>query len=201
MAEKVEFWFDPACPWAWMTSRWMLEVETVRDVEVEWRIMSLAALNEGRDELPEGYKRFLRSAWGPVRVLVAAREQHGPACVKALYDAMGTRIHPGGQKDFAVVIAESLAEVGLPAELAEAAGDERWDDLVRAAQREAQDRVGDDVGTPVIAVNGTAFFGPVLSPAPTGEEAGRVFDGAVALASYPGFFELKRSRTVDPIFD
>ena len=125
MAEKVEFWFDPACPWAWMTSRWMLEVETVRDVEVEWRIMSLAALNEGRDELPEGYKRFLRSAWGPVRVLVAAREEHGPACVKALYDAMGTRIHPGGQKDFAVVIAESLAEVGLPAELAEAAEDER----------------------------------------------------------------------------
>ncbi|MEX5298175.1 DsbA family protein [Kocuria sp. CPCC 205292] len=201
MTDKVEFWFDPACPWAWMTSRWMLEVEKVRDVEVDWRIMSLAVLNEGRDELPEDYRKFLQKAWGPVRVVVAAREEHGPEHVKALYDAMGTRLHPGGQKDFGAVIAESLAEAGLPAELAGAADTDRWDDLVRASQKEAQDRVGDDVGTPVIAVNGTAFFGPVMSPAPTGEEAGRIFDGAVLLAGYPGFFELKRSRTAEPVFD
>lgn len=201
MTDKVEFWFDPACPWAWITSRWMMEVQEVRDVEVEWRIMSLAALNEGRDELPESYQEFLQRAWGPVRVVVATREQHGPEHVKALYDAMGTRIHLGEEQDFDRVITESLAEVGLPAELAEAAGTDRWDDLVRASQKEAQDRVGDDVGTPVIAVNGTAFFGPVMSPGPKGEEAGKVFDGAVLMAGYPGFFEMKRSRTVAPIFD
>ncbi|HST71456.1 MULTISPECIES: mycothiol-dependent nitroreductase Rv2466c family protein [Kocuria] len=201
MADKVEFWFDPACPWAWMTSRWMLEVEQVRDVEIDWRVMSLAVLNEGREELPEQYKEFLTKAWGPVRVVVAAREQHGPEYVRALYDAMGTRLHPGGEKDYEKVIAESLAEAGLPAELAEAARTDRWDELLRASQKEAQDRVGDDVGTPVIAVNGTAFFGPVMSPAPKGEEAGTVFDGAVALASYPGFFEIKRSRTTGPVFD
>ncbi|MHC5557961.1 mycothiol-dependent nitroreductase Rv2466c family protein [Kocuria sp. U4B] len=201
MADKVEFWFDPVCPWAWMTSRWMLEVEQVRDVEIDWRVMSLAVLNEGREELPEQYKEFLTKAWGPVRVVVAAREQHGPEYVTALYDAMGTRLHPGGEKDYEKVIAESLAEAGLPAELAEAARTDRWDELLRASQKEAQDRVGDDVGTPVIAVNGTAFFGPVMSPAPKGEEAGTVFDGAVALASYPGFFEIKRSRTTGPVFD
>ncbi|GGG61974.1 DSBA oxidoreductase [Kocuria dechangensis] len=201
MADQVKFWFDPACPWAWMTSRWMVEVEKVRDVEVDWRVMSLAVLNEGRDELPENYRSFLQKAWGPVRVIVAAREQHGQEVVKPLYDAMGTRIHPGGEKDFDTVVAESLADVGLPAELAAEAHTDRWDDLVRASQNEAQERVGDDVGTPVIALNGSAFFGPVMSPAPKGEEAGTVWDGAIALASYPGFFEIKRSRTADPIFD
>ena len=196
----AEFWFDPICPWAWMTSRWMLEVERVRPVEVTWSLMSLSALNEGRD-LPSGYRDLLDRAWGPARVVLAAQEAHGTEVVKPLYDALGERIHHQGIGDYDVAIVGALAEVGLPAELAAAAHTTERDDDLRAAQRRVEALVGDDVGTPVISVNGAAFFGPVLSPAPKGEEAGRLWDGCVLVTAYPGFFELKRSRTVDPIFD
>ena len=197
----ADFWFDPACPWAWMTSRWMGEVEQVREVDVRWHVMSLAVLNEGRD-LPEDYRATMDKAWGPVRVVTAARAAHGDDVVKPLYDAMGTRIHPGGRgDDHEAVIAESLDEVGLPAELAEAAGTTEHDDALRASHQRAIDLVGDQVGTPVVAVNGVAFFGPVVTPAPEGEQAGRLWDGAVLVAGTPGFYELKRSRTQGPMFD
>jgi 2-hydroxychromene-2-carboxylate isomerase len=197
---NAEFWFDPLCPWAWMTSRWMTEVEKVRDVEVTWSVMSLSVLNEGRD-LPEGYQRLMEKGWGPVRVLVAAQQAHGDEVVKPLYDALGERIHHRGEKDFDAVIAEALEEVGLPAELAKAACDDEHDEALRESHQRAIDLVGDDVGTPVVAVNDTAFFGPVVSPAPKGEAAGRLWDGCVLVAGTEGFFELKRSRTVGPIFD
>lgn len=201
MSERanVEFWFDPVCPWAWMTSRWMSEVEAIRDVELTWSVMSLSVLNEGRD-LPEEYRELMERAWGPVRVITAARLAHGDTVIKPLYDAMGTRIHPGGQ-DYAAAIAGALADLGLPAELAQAAESDTHDAELRASHARAIDLVGDDVGTPVVAVDGVAFFGPVMSPAPKGEAAGRLWDGCVLVAGTPGFYELKRSRTVGPIFD
>ena len=196
----AEFWFDPVCPWAWMTSRWMLEVERVRDVDVRWNVMSLSVLNSGRD-LPEDYADLMRRAWGPVRVVTAAKELHGEQHVKALYDAMGTLIHPGDNKDFPAVIDKALAEVGLPADLARFATSEEFDPQLRASHDRALSLVGQDVGTPVIAVDGVAFFGPVVTPAPKGEAAGRLWDGVVAVASTPGFYELKRTRDQGPIFD
>ncbi len=197
---SVEMWFDPICPWAWMTSRWLGEVEKVRGVEVTWSVMSLSMLNEGRD-LPEDYRAMLDRSWGPGRVITAAARDHGPQVVKALYDAMGTRFHPGGLSDRAQVIAEALAEAGLPAELASYADTDEIDPLLRQSHERGIALVGEDVGTPIIAVDGVAFFGPVVSPAPKGEAAGRLWDGCVLVAGTPGFFELKRTRTVDPIFD
>jgi protein-disulfide isomerase-like protein with CxxC motif len=196
----VDFWFDPICPWAWMTSRWMMEVERVRPVEVTWHVMSLAYLNAERD-LGEKYNRLMADSWGPVRVIVAARELHGQEWVKPLYDAMGTRFHLGRQKDRQAVIAEALAEVGLPDSLAAYATSDEYDEALKKSHHAGMDQVGTEVGTPVIGVEGYAFFGPVMSPAPKGDEAGRVWDGVRALASYDGFFELKRTRTREPIFD
>jgi 2-hydroxychromene-2-carboxylate isomerase len=198
--DVVDFWFDPLCPWAWMTSRWITEVEKIRDIEVHWRVMSLAVLNEGRD-LSEKYRRLMDDAWGPVRVVVAAAELHGERVIKPLYDALGTRRHPGGRTDTEAIIAESLAEVGLPADLARYATSEEYDETLRASHQRAIDLVGDEVGTPVVAFNGTAFFGPVITPAPRGEAAGRLFDGFALITGVPGFYELKRTRTQDPIFD
>ncbi len=199
-AAKADFWFDPICPFAWVTSRWMGEVEKVRDVSTEWHVMSLSLLNEGRD-LPEDYMERMKAAIKPVRVIIAASELHGDKYIKPLYDAMGTRIHIGGSSDFDTVIRESLEEVGLPADLAQYADSDAYDTQLHASHREGITKVGDDVGTPIVAFNGTAFFGPVLTRIPRGEEAGRMFDGAVMLAENPAFFEIKRSRTESPQFD
>jgi 2-hydroxychromene-2-carboxylate isomerase len=193
-------WFDPICPWAWLTSRWLMEVEQVRDVEVTWSVMSLAVLNSGRELTPERRVVTDRS-WGPVRVIIAAARDHGPTVLKPLYDAIGTRIHVGGDKDYHVIMAAALAEVGLPADLLRFADSDEVDAAVRASHDRAIALVGDEVGTPVIAMAGVAFFGPVVTPAPRGEMAGRLWDGWELMAGTPGFFELKRTRTQDPLFD
>ncbi len=196
----VRMWFDPMCPWAWMTSRWLMEVEKVRPVEISWQVMSLSVLNEKRT-LDKGYRNLMDKAWGPVRVVIAARAGHGEAVVKPLYDAMGTRFHPGGMRDVDQVIAEALEEVGLPATLAKAATQKKWDAELRRSHKSGITLVGTDVGTPVIALGDTAFFGPVVTPAPKGEAAGRLWDGTLLVAQTPGFYELKRTRTQGPIFD
>ena len=197
---SVEFWFDPSCPWAWMTSRWVDEVAKVRDLDVTFNIMSLAVLNEDQDVSDE-YRAFFPRALKYTRLVAAAKELHGQQIVKPLYDALGTRIHPGGSTNPDEVIHQALAEVGLDADFARYADSDEFDTQMRASHFEGINRVGQDVGTPVIAVNGVAFFGPVISPAPKGEEAAKLWDGVVQVAAYPGFFELKRSRTVGPIFD
>jgi 2-hydroxychromene-2-carboxylate isomerase len=199
--ETAEFWFDPLCPWAWITSRWMLEVAQVRAVDTRWRVMSLAYLNSGRDDVPESYRERLREAWGPVRVCTAAAETQGEAVLGPLYTAMGTRFHNEKlPRDRATIIA-ALAEVDLPASLADAADSTDFDAALKASHHAGIDQVGMEVGTPVISINGNAFFGPVVTPIPRGEAAGKLWDGVLLVTGADGFFELKRTRTRDPIFD
>ena len=197
----VDFWFDPLCPWAWITSRWLLEVEKVRPVLPRWHVMSLAVLNENKEGMPENYKEMMAKAWGPVRVCIAAEQKLGPAALGPLYTALGTRFHhEKAERDRATVEA-ALAEAGLPADLADAMDSTDYDEAVRASHADGIDRVGYDVGTPVIAVGDLAIFGPVISPIPRGEAAAKLWDGVMLIAGTDGFFELKRSRTRDPIFD
>jgi len=197
----VDFWFDPVCPWAWIASRWMHEVERVRPVTTNWHVMSLSVLNEGREDMPERYVELMRTAWGPVRVCIAAEQEFGPQVLGSLYTALGTRFHQEKAPRERATYEAALAEAGLPARLAGAADATEYDEALRASHKEGIERVGYDVGTPVISVNGLSIFGPVVSPIPRGEAAGRLWDGVLLIAGTDGFFELKRSRTRDPIFD
>jgi protein-disulfide isomerase-like protein with CxxC motif len=200
-ATPVDFWFDPLCPWAWITSRWLLEVEKLRPVTPRWHVMSLAMLNEKRDDLPDRYKESMAKAWGPVRVCIAAEQKLGPEVLGPLYTAIGTRFHHEKAERDRATIEAALADAGLPADLAEAMDSTDYDEALRASHCDGMDRVGYEVGTPVIAVGDMSIFGPVMSPIPRGEAAARLWDGVLLIAGTDGFFEMKRSRTRDPIFD
>lgn len=197
---KVDMWFDPICPWAWMTSRWLIEVTKVRDIDLNFHVMSLAVLNAGRD-LPEEYAERMQKAWFPVRVCLAVEEQHGSEKLAEFYTALGTRLHPGGEDVTPETVGKALSDVGLSEDLLAAGDTDANDDALRASHHAGMDPVGDEVGTPVIHLNNKALFGPVISPAPKGEQAGRLFDGFALVTEYDGFFEMKRTRTVGPIFD
>jgi protein-disulfide isomerase-like protein with CxxC motif len=196
----ADFWFDPICPWAWITSRWMLEVQKVRDVDVRWHVMSLAYLNEDRDLAPD-YRKVMDDAWGPARVVTAAVQAHGDGVALPLYTALGTRFHHEKLPKDRETVESALAEVGLPLDLADAMTTDEHDEAMKASHHAGMDQVGTEVGTPVISVEGVALFGPVVSPVPRGESAGRLWDGIRLVAGTDGFFELKRTRTRDPIFD
>jgi 2-hydroxychromene-2-carboxylate isomerase len=192
--ETVDFWFDPLCPFAWITSRWMLEVEKVRDVKTDFHVMSLSVLNADKD-VEQKYKDMLERGWGPVRIAIAVEKAHGTGALRSLYTALGTKRHNEGREFDLDLYAEALTEAGLSVDFAAAAVDESHDDAVRASHKDGIERVGEEVGTPVISIGGTAFFGPVLTRIPRGEEAGQIWDATRQLAGFDYFFELKRTRT------
>jgi protein-disulfide isomerase-like protein with CxxC motif len=199
---QVDFWFDPLCPWAWLTSRWVLEVAKVRPIDVTWHVMSLAILNSGRDDLPDQYKEAMAKAWGPVRIAIAAEQKFGKDALGPLYSALGTRMHNEKQDRDRSMFESALAEAGLPTDLADAADSTEYDEALAASHKTGIDTVGTEVGTPIIRVDGTtAFFGPVISVLPRGEEAAALWDATRTIASFPHFWELKRTRTESPQFD
>lgn len=197
---SADFWFDPLCPWAWIASRWMKEVEQVRDVETSFHVMSLAYLNEGKD-VTDDYREFLAAAWGPARVCIAAAHQHGDEVLDALYTELGTRYHLKEMPRTRATVEEALAAAGLPVALADAMESSEYDDAMKKSHHAGMDQVGMEVGTPVISVEGVAFFGPVVTPIPRGAAAGRLWDGVRLVAGVDGFYELKRTRSVGPTFD
>jgi hypothetical protein len=203
---KADMWFDPLCPWAWVTSRWLLEVEKNRPVDIDFHVMSLSVLNSDRDDLPENYKELLSRGWGGVRVAIAAEQKYGNAVLRDLYTALGTRIHLQKQEQGHDLFVGALTDCGLDPALADVATSEEYDELLRESHFAGMNPVGMDVGTPVIHAPGPdgnkiAFFGPVVTPAPKGEAAGKLWDGVLLVAGTPGFYEIKRTRTDGPIFD
>ena len=183
-----------------MLFRSILEVEKVRDISVKWNLFSLAHLNRDK-QLPEDYKSRLIRSWQATRVIAAGQKVKGLDITLPLYTAISSRIHLKKMEVGVELFEEALAEVGLDTALAESMNDESLNPAIIESHERGIALVGNDVGTPIISVGGAAFFGPVISPAPKGEEAGKLWDGVVGVASYPGFFEIKRSRTVGPIFD
>ncbi len=198
---RADFWFDPLCPWAWITSRWMVEVEKVRPVTTRWHVMSLAVLNESREDVPDKYKELMKAAWGPVRVCAAAEQEFGSDVLGPLYTEIGNRFHLQQRRGEPAVIPEALGAAGLPARLAGAAESTEFDEAIRKSHGEGMEPVGYEVGTPVLHIDDFAIFGPVVTPAPKGEAAGRLWDGLKLVAGTPGFYELKRSREQRPSFD
>ena len=190
----VQFYFDPACPWTWITSRWLVEVAASRDLQITWQQFSLRYHNKDNP----GYDRIrdeLNSQHPAMRILAATQQHHGNAAVGRLYTALGTMIHHDDDEHL-VHLADAIAAAGLPADLIKEGADDSWDAIIEASTERAWGIVGKEVGIPIVVIDGaeTTYFGPVLSPAPTGDEALKLWDAYVTLCSIHGLFEIKRSR-------
>jgi len=202
---RVDFWFDPFCPWAWITSRWIVEAKQTRDIDVSFHLMSLAVLNEGDLPTQLDDPQMLTKVWTPVRVAMAVERVAGPTGLSAFYTAVGTRIHHSGNKefgdllkhDFDEIVTDALRDVDLPLELAQAAGSTEYDDDLRASTADGVNAEGAIAGTPTLHINGVAVFGPVLSRIPRGEQAGALWDAVLTFASHPLFWEIKRAQPDD----
>jgi 2-hydroxychromene-2-carboxylate isomerase len=192
----VDFWFDPACPWAWLTSRWIHNVEQVRPIRTTFRLMSLAMLNEDKDLSADVLLRLM----GPVRVVQAVMEDHGHDAARVLYTELGNRKFVEQRQLTPEVVTEAVVAAGFDARYAEAFSSTEHDDAIRASHDAGLDLVGPDVGTPIIRAEGEAFFGPIVAKAPAGEEAGRLWDGFRIVMSIPGFYEIKKTRDTQPDF-
>lgn len=195
MAQTVRFWFDPACPFAWITSRWIREVESVREINVDFNVISLGVLNEAKQDQDDPNTQAI---WQGARVALAVRERHGADKVAEFYTAAGTRIHNEGYgtERYDDALTEALTAIGITdaADILQESTKDTYDDGLRQSTAQALSLVGDDVGTPIIAIGDAAFFGPVMTRIPRGEEAGKIWDGFATLVEYPYFYELKRAR-------
>lgn len=195
---RVDVWFDPSCPWTWVTTRWLVEgVQPQQELDLQWHLMSLAVLNEGKD-LPPEYADKMSSARRTLRVFTAVSDTSGQQALGRLYAALGERLHRQQRTPDEALVNEALAEAGLDTSLVAALDEPQWDEAVRASHDAGQAAVGEPTGSPVLQLEGRAHFGPVLTAVPRGAGALRLFEGLRALASTPEFSELKRPRTAPP---
>ena len=203
LKDSVDFYWDPVCPWCWITSRWMVDVGQQKQIQVNWKLFSLKLINKDR-EVPEDYKILHGIGLKALRVAAAVRREFGNDGVGQIYTVMGARYHHDeGDIDEPSALTEILRTCGLPARLSAAAEDEALDKDIQADMDQAIAKAGTDVGVPQIVLDGgkgPGFFGPVMSPAPTGEDAVKFWDAIIAAGRNPGFFELKRTREVGPVF-
>jgi len=197
-ATTVDFWFDPGCPFTWRTSRWLDDVAQRRGLRIDWRLMSLAILNEGKD-IPEPYRTMNALGRSAGLVFQAVRDEYGPQALARLYTEYGRRRHDAGADLGPQLVREALAAAGLPEELVSAGDDDSRLPALAASHAAGQDRVGQESGSPITAIgSGPGFFGPVVVPVPEGDDALRLFDAVALLAQVPAFSELKRSRAPLP---
>ena len=211
MAADLEFYFDPVCPWAWITSRWVTNVQQLRNYEVSWKFISLRMINAERGYAGhEAYEQIHNAGLAGLRVASAARAQGGNTSVAAVYTALGNAIHIGGRREELVNDPKSfllsiVADAGLPAEVAAAFDDSTHDEVIRYETEAALSRTGKDVGTPILtfnpkSANEASLFGPVISQAPKGDEAMKLWDAVQTIAE-SGVAEIKRSLRAAPQFD
>lgn len=201
--DTVEFYWDPVCPWCWITSRWMIDVGSQKQIQVNWKLFSLKKINAGRD-IAKDFKILHEMGLRALRVAAAVRKEYGNEGIAKLYTVMGTRYHHDKEDiDEPEVLDKILQTCGFAKQLADAVNKNAWDKMIAADMDQAIAKVGRDVGVPLIVLDGgkgPGFFGPVFSPAPSGQAAVELWDAIIVAGRTPGFFELKRTREIGPQF-